>query len=83
MEEPDDAVLSYEAGIFARLTQVKAQYDPLNLFRDLHYVHPNTTYTAKDALSTAVSGVLPFADMAPAPSMAAEGATPGPNPMAG
>ena len=80
-EEPDEAVLSYEAGIFSRLTQVKAQYDPLNLFRDLHYVHPTTTYTVKDAISTAVSGVLPFGDMAPVPSMAAE--LPGPGPMAG
>ncbi len=78
-EEPNDAVLSYEAGIFARLTQVKAQYDPHNRFRDLRYTHANTTYTVKDAIST----ILPFSDMAPAPSMAAEGSLLGLSPRAG
>ena len=41
MEDPTDAVDSYEASAFTRLEGVKAAYDPYNLFRDLHYVHPH------------------------------------------
>ena len=41
MDDPTDAVRSYESGIFARLTEVKAAYDPNNFFRDLQYVHPS------------------------------------------
>ena len=86
MEMPGDAELSYEAGIFARLKGVKAQYDPHNLFRDLYYQHANTTYTAKDAISTTDPTsifAMPFADVALAPSMAASVAAPGPNSLEG
>ena len=41
MDDPNDATGSYEAGILARLKQVKAAYDPNNLFRDLYYMHTN------------------------------------------
>lgn len=84
MEDPTDAVNSYEAGIFDRLEGVKAAYDPNNLFRDLHYVHPNVQ-APKDIFHGDIYDALPFAAadaMAPAPDTAMSGAE-APQPMQG
>ena len=81
MEDPTDAVNSYEAGIFARLEGVKAAYDPNNLFRDLRYVHPNAQ-VPKELVPEGVYEALPlpadYAPPAPAP-----GALPGAEPVPG
>lgn len=73
-EVADDASRSYEAGIFARLQEVKAQYDPNNLFRDLNYVHPNVQKPADfgggilDSISFAAAGAAaPAVSSAQAP----------------
>lgn len=82
MEDPNDAVNSYEAGIFSRLEGVKAAYDPNNLFRDLHYVHPSAQ-RPKDIFHGGIPDALPFAAadaMAPAPDLAMSGAE-APQPM--
>lgn len=84
MEDPTDAVNSYEAGIFARLEGVKAAYDPNNLFRDLHYVHPDVQ-APTDIFNEKISDALPFAAadaMAPAPETAMSGIE-APQPMQG
>lgn len=76
MEDPTDAVNSYEAGIFTRLEGVKAAYDPNNLFRDLHYVHPNAQ-VPKGMSHGGIYEALPFAAaeaLAPAPAAAAASA---------
>lgn len=70
-EVPDDASRSYEAGIFARLQGIKAQYDPNNLFRDLNYVHPNVKKPL--GLGTGIFDSVAFAmpeAMSPADAMA-------------
>ena len=84
MEDPTDAVNSYEAGIFARLEGVKATHDPNNLFRDLHYVHPNLQ-APTDILHGGIYDALPFSAaeaMVPAPAAAVSGAQ-APYPMQG
>ncbi len=82
LAEADDARKSYEAGIFARLEGVKAAFDPLNLFRDLNYVHPNVK-PPKDFIHGEIYNSLPFAAadaMAPAPDTAMGGVE-APQPM--
>lgn len=84
MEDPNDAKNSYEAGIFTRLEGVKAAYDPNNLFRDLHYVHPNVQ-VPKDIFHGDIYDALPFATaeaLAPAPATAMSGVE-APRPMQG
>ncbi len=84
MEDPDDSVNSYEAGIFARLEGVKAVYDPNNLFRDLRYVHPKLQ-APTGILNGDIYDALPFSAaeaMAPAPVNAVSGAE-APHPMQG
>ena len=76
MDDPTDAINSYEAGIFARLEGVKATYDPNSLFRDLRYVRPNLQ-APTDILHGGIYDALPFSAaeaMAPAPLNAVSGA---------
>ncbi len=80
--EADDARNSYEAGIFGRLEGVKAAFDPLNLFRDLNYVHPNVKQPT-NLFQGEIYNSLPFAAadaMAPAPDTAMSGVE-APQPM--
>ncbi len=79
-----DSVNSYEPGIFARLEGVKAAYDPHDLFRDLHYVHPNVQ-APKEISHGTIYDALPFAAagaLAPAPDTAMSSAE-APQPMQG
>ena len=84
MDDPTDAINSYETGIFARLEGVKATYDPNNLFRDLRYVRPNLQ-APTDIFHGGIYDALPFSAaeaMAPAPVNAMSG-TQAPEPMQG
>ncbi len=85
-EVADDASRSYEAGIFARLQGIKAQYDPNNLFRDLNYVHPPNVKKPSGldgGILDSVAFAMPEA-MAPADAMApAMSSAEAPYPMQG